>query len=45
MRTRSRLLEAFRNMHACVLSGIWMTADVISVERREATLGFLFLTI
>lgn len=28
----------------CLLSGFWLTADAISEEKREGTLGLLFLT-
>jgi hypothetical protein len=28
----------------CLLAGVWLTADCLSVERREGTLGLLFLT-
>jgi ABC-type transport system involved in multi-copper enzyme maturation permease subunit len=28
----------------CLLSGVWFTADCLSVEKREGTLGLLFLT-
>src|SRR5882724_6366533 len=28
----------------CVLEGVWKTADCVSAERREGTLGLLFLT-
>ena len=28
----------------CALSGIWLTSDCISEEKREGTLGLLFLT-
>src|SRR6202142_1180086 len=28
----------------CLLSGVWFTADCLSQEKREGTLGLLFLT-
>jgi hypothetical protein len=28
----------------CLLSGVWLTADCLSEEKREGTLGLLFLT-
>ncbi|MGD1085846.1 MAG: ABC transporter permease, partial [Verrucomicrobiota bacterium] len=28
----------------CLLAGVFLAADSLSVERREGTLGFLFLT-
>ena len=28
----------------CLLSGVWFTADCLSEEKREGTLGLLFLT-
>src|SRR5664279_6501488 len=28
----------------CLLSGVWFTADCLSAEKREGTLGLLFLT-
>ena len=41
--------ELFRTMHGILFGAIWvllplMTADCISRERREGTLGLLFLT-
>ena len=31
-------------MFYCLLSGVWFTADCLSAEKREGTLGLLFLT-
>lgn len=48
--TASRMGQSFFSMLVsltfmyCITTGIWITADCISSEKREGTLGFLFLT-
>jgi ABC-type transport system involved in multi-copper enzyme maturation permease subunit len=35
---------AYYSFVVCVLAGVWITADTLSGEKREGTLGLLFLT-
>src|SRR5436305_1081674 len=35
---------SFLSFFFCLLAGIWITSDCLSMEKREGTLGLLFLT-